>query len=180
MHRSSAKTHDNTGCKPDTKYGNRIEIRFQLFFHQAKQCIGHSCHRHDQKYHREPVRRIFKIPFRCLLWYDKYFSYHGCPVRISAYPRIQNTGTDDSSVFIKFFVFSPTNTASTAETIRKILLTCATKMRSIFAAPIYIFSKTEKYANSGIRPSTSCILRMPFPGQRRIVKSEITSMTAYP
>ena len=68
----------------------------------------------------------------------------------------------------------------TAETIRKILLTCATKMRSIFAAPIYIFSKTEKYANSGIRPSTSCILRMPFPGQRRIVKSEITSMTAYP
>ena len=82
--------------------------------------------------------------------------------------------------FIKFFVFSPTNTASTAETIRKILLTCATKMRSIFAAPIYIFSKTEKYANSGIRPSTSCILRMPFPGQRRIVKSEITSMTAYP
>jgi ABC-type cobalamin/Fe3+-siderophores transport system ATPase subunit len=50
---------------------------------------------------------------------------------------------DDSSVFIKFFVFSPTNTASTAETIRKILLTCATKMRSIFAAPIYIFSKTK-------------------------------------
>lgn len=68
------------------------------------------------------------------------FSYHGCPVRISAYPRIQNTGTDDSSVFIKFFVFSPTNTASTAETIRKILLTCCNKNAFYICSPhIYFF-----------------------------------------
>lgn len=119
----------------------------------------------------EPVRRIFKIPFRCLLWYDKYFSYHGCrcgSVHIQGY-KIPEQMT---AAFLSNFCFQSDQYGKHGRDDQENTVDLRNKNAFYICSPHIYFFPNGKVCKFRIRPSTSCILRIPFPAAQNRKKRD--------